>query len=211
MVAKIIRWVWLSVQYMQIPRNLMWQWWHGLRLDASWRFSGLPLVYHAGGNNPFTRLVFSRLGRRSTISIGRDFRALSKPKYNSLGVIQKTLLRTASYGAELIVGNNVGMSGCTVCACRSVRIGDDTLIGTGAIITDSDLHPIDPMARLRGESGKAAPVKIGAAVFIGARAIILKGVTVGNGATIGAGAVVSKDIPANAIAVGNPARVINSK
>jgi acetyltransferase-like isoleucine patch superfamily enzyme len=56
-------------------------------------------------------------------------------------------------------------------------------------------------------SATARPIKIGRGVFIGARAIILKGITIGDRAIIGAGAVVTKDVPARCLAVGNPARV----
>lgn len=193
---------------LQVPRNAIWQMWRGFSIDTSWRLCGLPLVFTAGGNNPLTRFIFAQiLGRVSKIRIGRCFRAISKPQLNSLGVIQKTLLRTAAYGAEINIGNNVGLSGCTICATTRVTIGDDTLIGTGAIVTDSDLHPVNPLERLKGGGGKSAPVTIGRNVFVGARAIILKGVTIGDGATIGAGAVVTHSVPANSLAVGNPAKI----
>jgi maltose O-acetyltransferase len=64
----------------------------------------------------------------------------------------------------------------------------------------------------RGEYvANSRPIKIGCGVFIGARAIILKGVTVGDRAIIGAGAVVTTDVPARHIAVGNPARIVEPK
>lgn len=157
-----------------------------------------------------TRWLFRKLGRTSTILIGRNFTAHSKATYNSLGVIQKTLLRTASYGAELVIGDYVGVSGCSICACQSVRIGNHVLVGTGVIITDSDLHPVDPVARLNGGAAKTAPVVIGRNVFIGARAIILKGVTIGDNSTIGAGAVVTHSVPANSVVAGNPATVVKT-
>ena len=86
--TKLLHIVWTVYELLQVPRNLVWQLWHGFKADASWRFSGLPLVYRAGGNNPVTRLLLGALGRTSEIRIGRNFRALSKPRFNSLGVIQ---------------------------------------------------------------------------------------------------------------------------
>lgn len=208
MIKNICYKIWDMYRTLQVPRNLLWQWWHGLHFDVTMRFSGLPLVFTAGGNTPFTRLVFGLFGLRSKITIGRNFTALSKPTHNALGVIQRVLLRTCSYGAEIKIGDRVGVSGCTICAAERVEIGDNTIVGTGAVITDSDLHPIDPDERLNGGSELVKPVYIEDNCFIGARAIILKGVRIGRGSTIGAGAVVSRSIPEFSIAVGNPVRVV---
>lgn len=81
------------------------------------------------------------------------------------------------------------------------------MIGAGCLICDSDMHevPLDS-----GNAVAMAPIKIGQRVFIGARCIILKGVTIGDGAVVGAGTVVSKDVPAGALAVGNPAVVVKT-
>lgn len=200
--------IWKAYRSLQVPRNLLWQWWHGLRLDATMRLSGLPLIFTAGGNTPFTRLVFGLFGLRSQIKIGRNFTALSKSTYNALGVIQRVLLRTCSYDAEIKIGDGVGVSGCTICAAERIEIGANTIVGTGAVITDSDLHPIDPNDRVEGKRCGSSPVCIEENCFIGARVIILKGVRIGRGSTIGAGAVVAHSIPEFSIAVGNPARVV---
>lgn len=160
----------------------------GLQWDPSWRFWGRP-----------------RIINRGKINIGEHFECCSHPKYNSIGVFQRTLLRTTNPRAELVIGRNVGISGCSISASESITIGDHVLIGSGALITDSDAHPLDPIQRrIKGVAGKSAPIIIGNDVFIGARVIILKGVTIGAGAIIGAGSVVSKNVPPGAIAVGNP-------
>jgi acetyltransferase-like isoleucine patch superfamily enzyme len=125
-----------------------------------------------------------------------------------MGCPHATVLRTLASNAELVLEAGVGVSGSTLCAARSIRIGEGTLIGAGAMILDNDFHQ-------RTESGewaadcetRARPVCIGRFAFVGARAVILKGVTIGDGAVIGAGAVVTKDVPAQHVAVGNPATV----
>jgi maltose O-acetyltransferase len=71
------------------------------------------------------------------------------------------------------------------------------------------VHPLDPAARREGwEQG--APITIGNSVWIGGAAVICPGVTIGDEAVVGAGAVVTRDVPAGAVVVGNPARVVRS-
>ena len=87
----------------------------------------------------------------------------------------------------------------------NITIGDKTQIGPGVQILAAD-HPRDPAVRAQMlEFGR--PVTIGRNVWIGGGAILLPGVTVGDDALIGAGSVVTRDVPAGATVVGNPARV----
>ncbi len=81
------------------------------------------------------------------------------------------------------------------------------------MIMDTDAHQIDYLARRRGRSDKSsiiksAPISIEDDVWIGANSIILKGVTIGARSIIGAGSVVTKSIPADCIAAGNPCKII---
>ena len=89
-----------------------------------------------------------------------------------------------------------------VCADK-IKIGKDVAIARDVIIRDTDAHEITG-----GGHKKTKPVEIGDHVWIGTRAIIMKGVKIGDGAIIAAGAVVTKDVPANAIVAGVPAKVI---
>lgn len=110
------------------------------------------------------------------------------------------------YGWNLFVADGVFMNfNCVVLDVCPVRIGARTQIGPGVQLLAAD-HPRDPALRARGvENGR--PIVIGADVWIGGGALILPGVTIGDGAIVGAGAVVVRDVPAGAVAVGNPARI----
>ena len=87
-----------------------------------------------------------------------------------------------------------------------IYVGDGTLFGPNVTVATAG-HPIDPAIRATG-CQFAIPVTIGKCCWIGAGSIILPGVTIGDGTVIGAGSVVTKDIPSNVVAVGNPCRVL---
>ncbi|MBN8967989.1 MAG: sugar O-acetyltransferase [Rhizobiales bacterium] len=109
------------------------------------------------------------------------------------------------YGFNIRLGTGVFMNfNCVVLDVTHVTIGDRTQIGPAVQIYAAD-HPRD-LARRREGFEFARPVMIGADVWIGGGAIILPGVSIGDGAIIGAGSVVTRDVPANATVVGNPAR-----
>jgi len=139
---------------------------------------------------------------------------------------------------RILVGNNVRLSGksgfafsnrhleapllkigdrsflghdCSIRVAASVEIGRDCLIASRVVIADFDGHPVDA-ARRRDQDTSAwedtKPVRIGDDVWVGTGAIILKGVTIGNRSIVAAHAVVTKDVPADCIIAGNPARVV---
>jgi maltose O-acetyltransferase len=111
------------------------------------------------------------------------------------------------YGYNIEVGENFYANhGCIILDVNKVKIGDNVLFGPNVQIYTA-AHPIDPGERLTGkEFGK--PVSIGNNVWVGGASIICPGVKIGNNVTIGAGSVVTKDVPDNVIAVGNPCRAI---
>lgn len=112
-------------------------------------------------------------------------------------------------GASLTIGNNVGMSSTRMWIHKGVTIGDNVKIGACVLMTDTDAHPMDYLARRTSSEGtKSAPIVIEDDVWVGAHSIILKGVTIGARSVIGAGSVVTKSIPADCVAAGNPAKVI---
>lgn len=87
-----------------------------------------------------------------------------------------------------------------------ITIGEDVQVGPNVQLL-TPTHPLDPETR-RAKWEAAKPITIGNNVWLGGGAIVLPGVTIGDNTVVGAGAVVAKDLPANVIAVGNPARVI---
>ena len=110
------------------------------------------------------------------------------------------------YGLNISLGAGVFLNfNCVILDVVAVSIGDKTQIGPAVQILAAD-HPRDPARRAAGlEFGR--PIRIGRNVWIGGGAIILPGVSIGDDALIGAGSVVTRDIPAGAVAFGNPARV----
>ena len=113
------------------------------------------------------------------------------------------------YGVHISVGSNFFMNmNCTILDCGYVTIGDDVQFGPNVQIYTA-YHPLDAGERIKGPE-LAAPVSIGDNVWLGGGVIVCQGVTIGENTTIGAGAVVTKDIPANVFAAGNPCRVIKT-
>ena len=111
------------------------------------------------------------------------------------------------YGYNIHVGHNFFANfDCVILDVCEVRIGDNCLLAPGVHIYTAT-HPLDPAVRATGaEYGK--PVTIGNDVWIGGRAVINPGVTIGDNVVIASGAVVTKDVPANAVVGGNPAKII---
>lgn len=108
-------------------------------------------------------------------------------------------------GGTIEIGDRTFLNyGIDIAATKLVKIGKDCMIGTHVIILDNDFHLIND----RQQRPNPKPVLINDKVWIGNRAIILPGVTIGENSVIGAGSVVVNSIPANSIAVGNPARVV---
>ncbi len=113
------------------------------------------------------------------------------------------------YGYNIEVGDNFYANfGCVILDVNSVRIGRNALLAPFVQIYTAT-HPTDPDERLTGREFAKAIV-IGDNVWIGGGAIICPGVTIGSDVTIGAGSVVTRDLPDNVIAAGNPCKVIRS-
>lgn len=111
------------------------------------------------------------------------------------------------YGRNIELGKNIYMNfNCTILDCAKVKIGDNTLLGPNCQIY-TPCHPTDAKTRIELTEW-AEPVTIGKNCWLGGNVTVLPGVNIGNNSVIGAGSVVTKNIPANSIAAGNPCKVI---
>lgn len=112
--------------------------------------------------------------------------------------------------SEIILGDNVVINNAfSVVSFSSVVIKNNVLIGSNCSIIDTDGHDLSIHNRIKGKAN-IAPVLIHENVFIGNNVTILKGVSIGNNSVIGNSSVVTKSIPENVIAAGNPAKIIRS-
>lgn len=122
------------------------------------------------------------------------------------------------YGKNIFIGDNCIINiNCTFVDCNRIEIGNNVLIASNVQIYTAT-HPVNAKKRLvegwkeNSEQAffrtNALPVKVEDNVWIGGGVIILPGITIGKNSVIGAGSVVTKDIPTNCVAVGNPCRVI---
>lgn len=163
---------------------------------------GVPFIFNTSGAN---------------LKIGDNCTIKSSFLSNLVGLYSRTIIVTRAPGAEIVIGNGVGISGATIYARKKITIGDNTCIGGNCKILDNDFHPIEAEERntlLRdphgGESDliPAREIAIGKNCFIGCNSIILKGTVLGDGCVVGAGAVVAGRFEDNCVIAGNPARII---
>lgn len=172
------------------------------------------------------RLLGVRLGRNVTacgnvalmrwpggkISIGNDVQFVSSwRRSTACSLAFPVRLRVFGPGSEIEIGDGCQMSGASITARScAIRLGRGVLLGPNCIMVDSDFHAHWPPQKRADSPGyeNDAPVSIGDYAWIGLNVIILKGVTIGKGAIIGAGSVVTRDIPENFLACGNPCRPV---
>ena len=111
------------------------------------------------------------------------------------------------YGHNLRLGRNVYANhNLVILDCAIVTLGDDVQIAPNVLISTAG-HPVDPEVRRSGLEF-AHPITIGNNVWLGAGVLVMPGVTIGENTTVGAGSVVTRSMPANCLAFGNPCRVV---
>ena len=144
---------------------------------------------------------------------------LLKQLFGSIGTnVSVGLPFICDYGRNIHIGNNVSVNmNCTFVDCNKITIGNNVLIASNVQLYTAT-HPVELAERLTPNWSPekeeyfcrtyALPIQIGDGCWLGGGVIVLPGVTIGEGSVIGAGSIVTKDIPANSLAVGNPCRVI---
>jgi acetyltransferase-like isoleucine patch superfamily enzyme len=162
------------------------------------------------GNNCVVQgKLYLKLFPSSVIEIGDNFYFSSGNCINALCANKRGAMY-ATDGANIVIGDNVGMSSTVLWCHNSIKIGNNVKIGGNCTLIDTDSHSMDYLKRrdFRTDSGKSKPIVIEDDVMIGMNTIVLKGVTIGARSIIGAGSVVTKNIPPDSVACGNPAKVV---
>ena len=172
---------------------LLWRYlWRRLLTPAGWRWRTDGPVF-------FGRRLQIQISRRGSVSFGRF-----------VWVGDGTKIRchegTVEIGAKTVLGQEV-----TISAYRRVRIGEQCVIADRAMFIDFDHGVVEVERPIRQQGIYMEEVVIGSNVWIGYGACFLRGVSVGDNAIIGTNAVVTKDVPANAVVGGVPARVIRMR
>ncbi|MGA5728429.1 acyltransferase [Streptomyces seoulensis] len=159
-------------------------------------------------------LLQDRLARTSSVGVDLDMRSWfyhrTLPECGDLLCVFPDV--TMHYPANITIGTEVFINrGVNISAPAPVTLGDHSLVGPYVVINSGNHRFSDAGRRIRDQGHDIAPITIGKDVWLGAHVSVLAGVNVGEGAVVGAGAVVSRDIPAYAIAVGVPARVVGQR
>jgi len=123
---------------------------------------------------------------------------------------RNSILSSKNGDIELADGVNIGFN-CEVFSASRVAIGANTLLAAYCYVIGGDHDWSDPAQSVLEQERTSAGVTIGTGAWLGAGVKVLDGVKIGDGAVVGAGAVVKADVPASAIAVGMPAKVIGSR
>lgn len=178
-------------------KNVKRVFWKGINyISASWWGVTIGRGCHFMGKVHFERI------QDGEIIIGNNCTFNSSHNSNLIGVYSPCMISTIAKGAKIEIGNDCGLSGTVIGAGLHVKLGNNVRCGANTLITDSDWHTDDY------RTGEDKAVYIGDNVWLGYGAKVLKGVHIGENSLIGANSVVTKDIPANVIAVGNPCKVI---
>jgi acetyltransferase-like isoleucine patch superfamily enzyme len=159
------------------------------------------------------------VGRGTTLALRRVRRISGNRLRVGDGSIIHADIAFEENGGDVTIGSRTFIGRSSLICYRSITIGDDVIMSWGITVVDHDSHSIEwewrkddvrewACGRKNWEHVAHAPVAIRNKVWIGFNVSILKGVTIGEGAVIGACSVVTRDVPAYSVAVGNPARIV---
>lgn len=207
----------LFAKSLRIPRRL--------RMIFYLRYNRLKFWLNGvemGRNMQVCNAIYLSMAPGSSVRIGDDFVFTSGEAFNPLCRNIRGCIYTAYPGSRISIGDDTGLSSACLWANSSITIGSHVKVGGDCIIMDTDAHNLDYLIRRSHDltpdgypvdcvSAATLPIVIEDDVLIGTRCIILKGVTIGARSVIGSGSVVTKSIPADSIAAGNPCRVIRTR
>jgi acetyltransferase-like isoleucine patch superfamily enzyme len=170
-----------------------------------WRYSWRRLLTRAGRRWQTDGFVF--FGRRLELQIGREGK-VRFGRFVWIGDGSKIRCHEGEVeiGAKTVIGQE-----CTISAYRRVRIGQECVIADRAMFIDFDHGVVEVDRPIRVQGIYMRDVEVGSNVWIGYGACVLRGVRVGDNAIVGTNSVVTKDVPANAVVAGIPARVIRMR
>ena len=143
-----------------------------------------------------------RIRGRGRVIFGRDV-SIS----NASG---RTALLTFGPDARIEIGDRVEIDGAGLMSASTIVVGEDAILGP-CLIVDTDFHTIGRLRRRPGESATRRPIRIGRQAWIQGKATILKGVSVGDRAVVRWGSLVTADVAADAVVVGNPAVEVDAR
>jgi acetyltransferase-like isoleucine patch superfamily enzyme len=183
--------------------------------QAARRYSHIitTLKFHLNGvefHNDFVGfgIPILDINLKGKFTIGKGF-WFNSGKYHAMGGRQQQCYFVAANGAQIIIGDNVGVTSIAIICHKKIVIGNNVKIGINTVIYDTDFHSLD--ARIRNlvperiDGVTPRPVIIMDGAFIGGHTTILKGVTIGKNSIVGAGSVVFQSIPDEQVWAGNPA------
>ena len=189
--VQFLQLVWKNLRYLRWKLYLLLK---GVTLVGDIIINGKPIISMVKGS----------------IRIGNNVTLRSHDRGHHTSIYAPVRLMTDTTEEALIeIGDNTRINGASVHASEKIIIGKNCLIAANVTIIDSDGHGADIHERSL-TNPVSSPVIIGDNVWIGISSIILKGVRIGNNSIIGAGSVVTKDIPSNCVAAGNPVRVVKT-
>jgi len=153
--------------------------------------------------------ILDEYNRSTTGDVG-DHREILERLLGELG--EESVIRPplyCDYGFNIRIGERTFANfGLVALDVAPITIGDDVQMGPNVQLL-TPTHPVEPGPR-RDKWEAGAPITIGDNVWLGGGVIVLAGVTIGENTVVGAGAIVTRDLPSNVVAVGNPARVVRS-
>ncbi|MDD3038760.1 DapH/DapD/GlmU-related protein [Bacteroides sp.] len=147
---------------------------------------------------------FCYINNKGSIKVASNVQFISEPN----GSIFKVALSTYLPDSELFIGSNCKLHGVVIHCNEKITIGNNCLLGPGVILCDNNSHRVSVNYEERMKSPASAPIVLEDNVWIGMNSIVLKGVTIGENSIVAAGSVITKNLPANGLYGGNPAKFI---